>query len=345
MLTLTGAIDGGSDVAGESAHELARRQREKAERLLKSAERYEQGARGEEATGAILDTLRYAGWAVFHDVRWPGRQRANIDHVVVGPPGVFVIDAKNWTGSVDVRDQSLWHNGRRRDKTVAAAGDAALTVASHVGPEACAATRSVLCFVRDEPLTGWCYDVMVCSTANLRELLLTRPAVLTPDQARTAGVELDRAFRAAARTHQAPSASARPRSLPAFRSPAPSAPRSRSTRRGRRKSSGGGQLLRLGLVVLTAFALIHLMPHLGKLGDGLGQHLVAPLTPPATRTYADCAALRAVYPHGVGTRAAVRRVDLGGRAPAAEPVVYRANQALDLDHDGLACEPRANRHR
>jgi len=30
--------------------------------------------------------------------------------------------------------------------------------------------------------------------------------------------------------------------------------------------------------------------------------------------------------------------------PAVEPKVYRANAALDVDDDGLACEPRARRN-
>ena len=191
-------------MAGESAHELARRQREKAERLLRSAEMYERGGDGERVVGAILDQLRQEGWEVFHDVRWPGRQRANLDHVVVGPPGVFVIDAKNWSGRIEVRDQTFRRDGRRQDRTVAAAGEAALAVQPLLSPEVGVTTRSVLCFVRDEPLSGWCYDVMICSSANLREMLLGRPPVLTPDQVRSAAVELQLGFQAAARSMPAP---------------------------------------------------------------------------------------------------------------------------------------------
>jgi hypothetical protein len=57
----------------------------------------------------------------------------------------------------------------------------------------------VLCFVRDQPLAGRCHDVLVCSTANLRETLRARPAALTPDQVRAAALELRRAFRVTAR--------------------------------------------------------------------------------------------------------------------------------------------------
>lgn len=63
-------------MAQESAREMARRQRERAERLAQSAEAWERGADGEAATARALDALPPSEWTVFHDVRWPGRQRA-----------------------------------------------------------------------------------------------------------------------------------------------------------------------------------------------------------------------------------------------------------------------------
>ena len=39
----------------------------------------------------------------------------SIDHVVIGPPGVFTINAKNLSGKVAVRDGVLVQKGRRRD--------------------------------------------------------------------------------------------------------------------------------------------------------------------------------------------------------------------------------------
>lgn len=65
------------------------------------------GAQGERALGALLDRLRDEGMAVLHDRRIPG-SRANIDHLVVCPAGVFVIDAKNYKGRVERRDRGAW---------------------------------------------------------------------------------------------------------------------------------------------------------------------------------------------------------------------------------------------
>jgi Nuclease-related domain len=36
---------------------------------------------------------------VFHDLAVPGSP-ANVDHLVIGPTGLFVIDSKQWTGSI-----------------------------------------------------------------------------------------------------------------------------------------------------------------------------------------------------------------------------------------------------
>ena len=122
------------------------------------------------------------GWVALHDLAWPGRQRANLDHVVVGPGGVFVVDAKNWSGRVEVRDQVLRQNGRKREQAVVSAAEAAIALQGIVPPPAYC--MGVLCFVRDEPLTGWARDVMVCSTSNLTSMLLSRPAVLSAEDVR-----------------------------------------------------------------------------------------------------------------------------------------------------------------
>ena len=123
-------------MAGESARESARRQRAKAQRLLRSAEMWERGADGEAATAQVLQTLP-PGWVVLHDLRWPGRRFANIDHVVIGPPGVFVIDSKNWSGRIDVRHDVLRQNGRQREKAVAGAADSALALAESLPGSMC----------------------------------------------------------------------------------------------------------------------------------------------------------------------------------------------------------------
>lgn len=165
--------------AGESGYEVARRQREKAARLARSAELWEKGAAGEVEVARVLGDLPL-GWFAVHDLPWPGRTRANIDHVVIGPGGVYVVDAKNWSGTIAVKDDVLRQNGHRREEAVVSAAEAAIAI-QQVVPTASTCT-GVLCFARDEPIVGWARDVMVCSTSNLRDMLNTRPVVLTADE-------------------------------------------------------------------------------------------------------------------------------------------------------------------
>jgi hypothetical protein len=55
---------------------------------------------------------------VFHDLAMPGSD-ANVDHLVIGPTGVFVVDSKQWSGQVHQgADGLVWHNRYRLDRTL-----------------------------------------------------------------------------------------------------------------------------------------------------------------------------------------------------------------------------------
>lgn len=62
-------------------------------------ENWQDGAIGEQWTAKSLRPLEARGWVVLHDL--PG-DRGNLDHVVVGPGGVFLLDSKRWRGSTTV---------------------------------------------------------------------------------------------------------------------------------------------------------------------------------------------------------------------------------------------------
>jgi hypothetical protein len=150
----------------------------KAERMLRSAEAFERGAEGEESTARILGVLSAEGWRVFHDVRWPGRAQANIDHVLVGPSGVFVIDTKSWSGKIEVKGGALRQDGKRRARHVIASSAAAMAIGELLPGLGHKLIHPVICFARPEPVFGWCSDVMVCSTENIVTFLTSRPRVL-----------------------------------------------------------------------------------------------------------------------------------------------------------------------
>jgi hypothetical protein len=53
--------------------------------------------------------LEPQGWVVLHDLAIPG-SRANLDHLVIGPGGVFVIDSKQYRGRLQLDPSGrLWH--------------------------------------------------------------------------------------------------------------------------------------------------------------------------------------------------------------------------------------------
>jgi Nuclease-related domain len=79
---------------------------------------WQRGAHGERRTARRLRQLARDGFAVFHDLAVPGSP-ANVDHLVIGPTGVFVIDSKQWTGSVHQSADGLaWQNHYRLDRTL-----------------------------------------------------------------------------------------------------------------------------------------------------------------------------------------------------------------------------------
>ena len=64
--------------------------------------RWARGAAGEVVTAALLESLPRKRWVVFHDLALPG-SRANVDHLVIGPTGVWVVDTKAYRGRVVAR--------------------------------------------------------------------------------------------------------------------------------------------------------------------------------------------------------------------------------------------------
>jgi Nuclease-related domain len=70
---------------------------------------WRRGAVGERRTARLLGPLERHGWAVLHDLAVPG-SRANLDHLAIGPGGVFVIDSKQYRGRLQFdRSGRLWH--------------------------------------------------------------------------------------------------------------------------------------------------------------------------------------------------------------------------------------------
>lgn len=65
------------------------------------ADRYARGAQGERRTEDVAHPLRREGWVIRHDL---DGAYGNLDHVAIGPAGVFLLDTKNLAGQVAAED-------------------------------------------------------------------------------------------------------------------------------------------------------------------------------------------------------------------------------------------------
>jgi hypothetical protein len=82
------------------------------------------GAVGEEVVAGQLGRLELHGWTVLHDLPI-GSHGANIDHLVLGPGGVFSINTKNFSGRTWIAGGTFLVGGRHHDHIPAAAREAA----------------------------------------------------------------------------------------------------------------------------------------------------------------------------------------------------------------------------
>lgn len=150
--------------------------------LLPDARSWYRGALGELHVAKMLKRLP-AGWTVLHAVP-VGSGTSDIDHVVIGPGGVFTINTKNHSGQrVWIGGDALLVNGHRtnhiRDARYEAARAARL-LSSGVGepvdvtPVIAVVDPGSLAFGRTRP-----NDVLVVASSQLERTLMRRRPLLT----------------------------------------------------------------------------------------------------------------------------------------------------------------------
>lgn len=141
------------------------------------------GAKGEEKVGRQLAKLG-AGWHVLHAVP-VGKNGSDIDHVVIGPPGVVTINTKcHPRGDVWVARRALLVNGRKTDYLRNSQFEA--TRAAELLSAACGRpieVRAAVVFVdlEDIKIKQMPPDVHVATRRRVVEWLHSLPATTTPD--------------------------------------------------------------------------------------------------------------------------------------------------------------------
>lgn len=319
---------------------------ERADRIERTAEMWYRGHVGEQTVGAELEKLRGHGFDVLHDVRWPGRRRANIDHVAIGPPGILVVDSKNWSGNVTVHDGVLRQNGYRREREVDGVRQAGRDVggllhlpwALHVIP--------VIALAGTANGVQRSQDVTVVGHGDLIGWAAGLPPQLTPgDVLGIAGHlrgALPPASLTSARFPRAHGPSGGSHRLPR----PPREPSARERRRAAKRAAARREnLLKLIVALVLIVAGCSLLPWWASNGSEVVDAVVptpsfSVSTPPplSTPTFASCAALRVAFPTGVKRAGAQNAGPKPRRPPAVSNTVARANARLDRDHDGLVCE-------
>jgi hypothetical protein len=144
---------------------------------------WRQGAAGERRTGRLLAPLERQGWAVLHDLAVPG-SAANIDHLVIGPGGVFVIDSKRYRGRLRLDALGkLWHGRHPLAPTLGAVSWEADQAAQVLPDPGMAVVPIVAVHGAQVPWGKVVTDgVPVVSARRLPSLLRALPAVLGPEQ-------------------------------------------------------------------------------------------------------------------------------------------------------------------
>jgi len=138
-------------------------------RVSRDTRAWRDGARGERATARLLRRLGRHGHVVFHDVAIPGTP-ANADHLLIGPPGVILVDSKRYTGQVSQSaDGRVWHNPYPMDQTLRGLRLETQTISQALGVR----VRPVMCVHGAQVAHGGLRagDVQILPAGRLRHLL------------------------------------------------------------------------------------------------------------------------------------------------------------------------------
>jgi hypothetical protein len=167
----------------------------KAEELAAAGDRtaalWAAGAAGERRVADELASLREA-WTVLHDrLLRPGLSEANLDHVVIGPGGLFLVDAKNWSGNVTAWQGGLYQHlgqaGARTSQSRHAELSKVHGMAMYMAVESGLPTTPVVCLAGpNEAKFGepqLIRDVWVVPVSKLVAWLETRPPALGREEA------------------------------------------------------------------------------------------------------------------------------------------------------------------
>lgn len=149
---------------------------------LRRVESFFRGARGEERVAGILAALPET-YHVFHDFV-AGSE--HIDHVVVGPAGVFSVETKSWNGHVEIVEGHVLVNGAlpSRDPVAQTQREADQVKAALKRLGFSVTVVPVICFASDTFGAGKdsCGSVKVLNSCAMVDWFAGQPESLPPNE-------------------------------------------------------------------------------------------------------------------------------------------------------------------
>lgn len=170
--------------------DAARHRRPKPARLPVVGDAEARRVEAELRTSRALQDLDPHAWTVITDLQWPGGRYGHVDHVVVGPSGVYVIDTKTWHGDVSVYGGRLRYEGNTQDSVIAHLTEAAAAVALLTPGVPQRLVKPVLVVAGAEDLNSNVGGLLVCSTDMLTLGLEARVHAMSTHQINVASDQL-----------------------------------------------------------------------------------------------------------------------------------------------------------
>lgn len=143
------------------------------------------GIDGEKAAAEYLAPLEAEGFIILNNRRIPGA-KGDIDHLVVGPTGVFPIETKNWGGKLEVHNERLFVGDQDRTWALEQLYREALAVQVALGDELTrhrVTVSPVLCAIGGVARgSRSAAGVLITDGRDLAKLLRERPRMFDDDQ-------------------------------------------------------------------------------------------------------------------------------------------------------------------
>jgi hypothetical protein len=139
---------------------------------------YFKGARGEEIVAVWLAAGLDCGYHIFHDIEKNGV--VPIDHLVIGPTGIFVIETKFWSGRVACTDGELKVDGQCPSRSpIAQVKDESFSLTAYLNVKTGVefVVTPIVCFAGGTYVSASvsCFDqidgVAICNVDDLTELI------------------------------------------------------------------------------------------------------------------------------------------------------------------------------